>query len=141
MTGPKENVHMVNRDRLKLMKKNAVVINVDRPPLVDETAMAEHLRENPEAVYVMDDYPKDPYLLAHILYTPHIGGSTPSGKKQVMENTVKLFTKLYQEYLSVIADADATTAPARKRTGIRGTPLMSVPELWEDFAGFRYAAD
>ena len=40
-----ESHHIINRDRLQMMKPETVVINVSRGPLVDEAALTEALRK------------------------------------------------------------------------------------------------
>jgi len=40
--------HLINAERLKLMKKNAILINASRGPLIDEEALVKHCRNNPD---------------------------------------------------------------------------------------------
>lgn len=40
--------HLINADRLKLMKKDAILVNAARGPVHDEVALVEHLQNNPE---------------------------------------------------------------------------------------------
>ena len=40
--------HLMNKERLSLMKPNAVLVNVSRGPVIDEVALVNHLKANPE---------------------------------------------------------------------------------------------
>ena len=40
--------HLMNRERLRLMKPDAVLVNASRGQVVDETALVAHLKENPD---------------------------------------------------------------------------------------------
>ena len=43
-----ETKHLINTERLGLMKKNAVLVNASRGPVIDEVALVKHLQENPD---------------------------------------------------------------------------------------------
>lgn len=74
--------HMLNAQRLALMKKSAILINVARGGLVDEIALKLRLKGNLLAGAAFDVFavepPQDLELLAldNFLVTPHIGGSS-----------------------------------------------------------------
>ncbi len=40
--------HLINKQRLALMKKDAVLVNAARGPCIDEAALVEHLKANPD---------------------------------------------------------------------------------------------
>lgn len=43
----KTTYHLVNKERLAKMKKEAILINCSRGPVIDEVALVEHLKANP----------------------------------------------------------------------------------------------
>ncbi|OAE31721.1 hypothetical protein AXG93_3384s1960 [Marchantia polymorpha subsp. ruderalis] len=43
----KTTYHLINKERLSMMKKEAVLVNASRGPVIDEVALVEHLKVNP----------------------------------------------------------------------------------------------
>lgn len=39
--------HLINKERLAIMKSDAVLVNAARGPVIDEVALVEHLKANP----------------------------------------------------------------------------------------------
>lgn len=75
--------HIVNRERLALMKPSAVVINTSRGPVVDEAALIDALRQGRIAGAGLDVFEREPVdpanpLLAmdNVVVTPHSAGTT-----------------------------------------------------------------
>ena len=73
-----ETRHIVNRDRLKLMKPTAYLINTARGPVVDQAAITEALRERWIAgagLDVLEQEPPDPndpiLSLDNVILAPH----------------------------------------------------------------------
>ena len=44
----KTTYHLINKERLQMMKSNAVLVNAARGPVIDEAALVTHLKANPE---------------------------------------------------------------------------------------------
>lgn len=74
---------MIGREQLGRMKKNAVLINTARGPVVDSAALAQALEERKIAGCGIDVFEKEPPLEDHPLYhapntllTPHVAFAT-----------------------------------------------------------------
>jgi D-3-phosphoglycerate dehydrogenase len=78
-----ETRHMINTDRLAIMKKGAILINTARGGLIDEKAVAEACRSGKLLGYgsdVMEEEPikpPHPFLeIDNVIVTPHVGSRT-----------------------------------------------------------------
>ena len=78
-----ETRHIINSDRLRLMKRTACLINVARGALVDEAALHEGLMTGKLGGAGLDVYESEPpkpdlpvYQLTNVLTTPHVAGTT-----------------------------------------------------------------
>ena len=77
-----ETRHIINGERLSLMKESAFLINVGRGPLVDEVALVEFLKNYRLAGAGFDVYENEPELapglaeLENVVVLPHIGSAT-----------------------------------------------------------------
>lgn len=74
--------HLITPERLNLMKKDAILINVSRGAVIDEVALVEHCRLNPAFHAGLDVYEREPELapglteLPNIVILPHLGSAT-----------------------------------------------------------------
>jgi len=74
--------HLINAGRLAVMKKNAVLINTSRGPVIDEAALVEHCRQNPDFKAGLDVFEEEPALkpglkdLENVVIVPHIASAT-----------------------------------------------------------------
>jgi hydroxypyruvate reductase 1 len=74
--------HLVNRQRLALMKPNAILVNTSRGPVVDEEALVEHLRAHPGFRAGLDVFEDEPATkpglagLPNAVIVPHIASAT-----------------------------------------------------------------
>jgi len=93
--------HLINEERLKLMKSTAVLINTSRGAVVDTNALVKALQEEWIAgagldVFEEEPLPKDHPLtkLDNVVLTPHIGASTVEAQEragiEVAEKVVKI---------------------------------------------------
>jgi len=74
--------HVINRERLGMMKKNAILVNSSRGPLIDEAALVDHCREHPSFRTALDVFEDEPDMkpglkdLDNVVVVPHIGSAT-----------------------------------------------------------------
>ncbi|MBI4155872.1 MAG: D-glycerate dehydrogenase [Candidatus Zambryskibacteria bacterium] len=74
--------HLINAERLKMMKKSAYLVNTSRGPVVDEVALVEALQNKTIAGAGLDVFENEPVLapgladLPNIVITPHIASAT-----------------------------------------------------------------
>lgn len=95
--------HLVNADRLSLMKPTAILINTGRGPLVDEEALASALNSGTLLAAGLDvldrepPRPDNPLLSARNCYiTPHIAWATTAARQRLMQTmlaNVKAFLR------------------------------------------------
>ena len=100
--------HLIDAAKLKIMKKNAILINVGRGYVIDEKALYGHLRRNPQFRCGLDvwwHYPKPgdrfvqsfPFFeLPNFLGTPHVSGFVPQERQiafdAAMDNVSRYIT-------------------------------------------------
>jgi phosphoglycerate dehydrogenase-like enzyme len=84
--------HLMNAERLRLMKSDAILINTCRGPVVDEAALYRALSEGWIAaagldVLEIEPAPPDNPLLAldNVVVTPHLGGSSVQRVRRASE--------------------------------------------------------
>jgi len=87
-----DNQGMVDRRRLELMKRTAVLINLARGPLVDEDALADALEQGQIAGAALDVLSAEPppegsrlLTARNCQITPHIAWATQSARKRLID--------------------------------------------------------
>ena len=83
--------HLINAERLRIMKPTAYLINTSRGPVIDEKALAEALKNKiirGAAIDVFENEPAvEPVLLKleNIILTPHIASATEETRAKMAE--------------------------------------------------------
>lgn len=74
--------HLVNAERLALMKPDAILVNSSRGPVIDEAALVGHCRANPDFKVGLDVFEDEPAMkpglaeLDNVVIVPHIASAT-----------------------------------------------------------------
>jgi len=74
--------HLINAESLAMMKNNAVLVNTSRGPVIDEAALVDHCRRNPDFRAGLDVFEEEPLLkpglekLENVVIVPHIASAT-----------------------------------------------------------------
>ncbi len=89
--------HLINIETLSWMKKDAVVINTARGPIVDEQALIAALQDHwiggaAMDVFEFEPLPKDLPLLKmnNVMLASHNANSSPSAWERVHYNTIRM---------------------------------------------------
>ena len=109
-------VGAVSAERLALLPREAIVVNVSRGSLLDERALAERLEAGALRGAVLDVFEREPlasdsplWHLPHVLLTPHVSAASPRG---FWERELALFLENWRRYrdgerLLNVVDKDA----------------------------------
>jgi glyoxylate reductase len=88
----KETHHLINAEKLRLMKKTAYLINNSRGPVVDEKALYEALNEGRIAGAGLDVFEQEPTSLANpllkldnVVVAPHISSASYKTRSKMAE--------------------------------------------------------
>lgn len=74
--------HLINKDRLNMMKRDAVLVNAARGPVIDEVALVNHLKANPEFRCGLDVFEDEPLMkpglkdCPNAVIVPHIASAS-----------------------------------------------------------------
>jgi len=74
--------HLINAERLALMKADAIIVNTSRGPVMDEAALVAHCQKNPDFKAGLDVFEDEPEMkpglvqLENVVIVPHIASAT-----------------------------------------------------------------
>jgi glyoxylate reductase len=83
--------HLINAERLRLMKPTSFLINTARGPVIDESALVDALKQNIIAGAALDVFEAEPLLapglteLSNVILTPHIASASVKARHQMAE--------------------------------------------------------
>lgn len=78
--------HLIDANRLGLMKKTAYLINTSRGPVIDEVALVEALKSGRIKGAALDVYEEEPQMapglaeMTNVVLVPHIGSATEEAR-------------------------------------------------------------
>ncbi len=87
--------HMINAERIKLMKENAVVLNFSRDGIVDDAAVCDAIEAGKLYAYVCDYASNTLKRHARVITLPHIGASTAEAE----DNCAVMVADQIRDYL------------------------------------------
>ena len=98
----RETYHLINEERLKIMKRSAILINTSRGAVIDTNALVKALREGWIAGAGLDVFEEEPLPPNHpltafknVVLVPHIGSATYEARhamaKLVAENLIAFY--------------------------------------------------
>lgn len=94
--------HLLGREQLKQMKKDAYLINTARGPLVDEQVLVQALREKWIAGAALDVYEKEPHVsdalkqMENVVLAPHLGSATLETREAMANLAVQNLVQFFQ---------------------------------------------
>src|SRR3989344_222763 len=83
--------HLINAERLKIMKSSAYLINTSRGPVIEEMVLVEALRKGTIAGAALDVFENEPSLtsglanLENVILTPHTASATIETRGRMAE--------------------------------------------------------
>jgi lactate dehydrogenase-like 2-hydroxyacid dehydrogenase len=83
--------HLINKERLSMMKPTAYLINTSRGPVIDEQALAEALKNKIIKGAALDVFENEPALapglaeLENVILTPHIASATEETRSKMSD--------------------------------------------------------
>lgn len=99
--------HLINAERIAMMKKSAYIVNTSRGPVVDEAALVEALKNGIIRGAALDVFENEPNLvpgladLENVIITPHIASATEETRAKMAEIAAR----------NIIAVLEGGTAP------------------------------
>jgi len=83
--------HLINAERLALMKSSAILVNTSRGPVIDEDALVSALRDRVIRGAALDVFEREPELapglsdLPNVIITPHTASATEETRGKMSE--------------------------------------------------------
>ncbi len=131
-----ETRNLINRERLALMKKGALLVNCARGGIVDEEALLEALESGHLGGAALDVFAEEPptdlRLVRHpkVVATPHLGAQTHEAQERISRETAEMVLAALSGSLAVAA----VNLPFRPAGG-RMDPYLALGERLGRMAG------
>lgn len=94
--------HLINREAIGRMKKNAIIINTARGPVIDEEELVKGLKEGTIAGAGLDVYEHEPAVtedlltMENVILTPHIASARESVRVQMAETVARNIISFFE---------------------------------------------
>ncbi|MFH1808330.1 MAG: D-glycerate dehydrogenase [Pseudomonadota bacterium] len=114
-----ETYHLIHADNLKWMKRNAVLVNTSRGPVIDEEALTDALVRRWIAAAGLDVYEQEPDIdprllgLDNVVLVPHLGSATRETRLAMGDRVVDNVARV----LRGEAPANPVNKPEKPRRG------------------------
>lgn len=98
----RETRHLINKERIDLMKDDVILINTSRGDIIDEEALIAFLKKGKFFGVGLDVYKNEPYVnkelikFENVVVLPHIGSATIETRRKMAKlslNSIKLALK------------------------------------------------
>ncbi len=127
-SGEHPTYHLLNRERLSHIKKQALLINASRGEVIDNQALYEVLHDEKDLEVALDVWESEPHINPLLLEkvkiaTPHIAGYSTNGK---LNGTRKIFEDFCRFFS--LADKGGHDSPSRSilKGAVGKTALESI---------------
>ncbi len=131
--------HLINADSLALMKPQAILVNASRGPVIDEAALVDHCRKNPDFRVGLDVFENEPQLapgleeLPNAVVVPHIASASTwsrQGMAILAASNVAAMLMGYPAWnrpdiSAFLGDAPPKAAPSILNAEALGVPLYT----------------
>jgi hydroxypyruvate reductase 1 len=119
--------HLLNAERLALMKPDAILVNTSRGPVVDEAALVTHCRSHPDFRVGLDVFENEPAMapgladLDNVVMVPHIASATKWTREGMASLAACNVAAILRGYpVSAVGDV---------RPFLAGTPPQAAPSI------------
>ena len=117
LPGTEETRHFVDKERIKLMKSTALLVNTARGSVLDEDALYDALTDGSLAGAALDVFENEPYApvspgkdlrtLDNVLLTPHIGSNTQRSNQRMARACLENLARFFSGRLNELTRVDA----------------------------------
>lgn len=107
-----ESYHLINRERLALMKPTAYLINTARGPIIDEKALISALQNDQIAGAALDVFEFEPQLssqlteLHNVVLTPHLGTATVEARQAMIRHACQNILHYFDHRLTLLTQVN-----------------------------------
>jgi erythronate-4-phosphate dehydrogenase len=150
--GEDNTFHLLDKEKLSLIKKDAILINASRGPVIDNEALLEFKKKNDHISIALDVWEKEPGFDQRLLKTidigtPHIAGYSLEGKVNGTEMIFKALSSFlksgfsFSPELPSVPDQKITINSDASKESIYSQAFSHVYDISQDDAQMRMALE